>query len=449
MIQGYRSLLLLALSTVLIGCTESDREEATGKANIRAVNAIVGAPNVNFLIEERQLDNIAFKSSMAAQQYDDLSYDFRFELTLPGASGTMVLAEEFVDVEADRDYVFVLDGTVAAPSIRLWDDAITQWDGSESVFELRFAHLADTVGEVDVYFGEAGTAPVAGNQVATLGNGDRSDPMEFPAGDHQVTLTPAGDPQTILYRSGERTFAGATTDDVVVFDRDPSITGNVNVRHITGAGSSTELPDERFPPQVQFVHAAFNAGNVDIAEDGDFNPPLVADLAFGERTADTDVTAGAVEYTYTAAGNMGATLIEEELTNAVGLYYNRVLIGSPDDLDIINQPSSRRPFTTNPRLAIMHAAANFENLDVYLLPTGESIADNSPSSPDFAFGTASGMTSVATDEYELTLTLPDEETVVAGPVSLDLAAGDVVQALFLDTADPNVAEILVYSPQAQ
>ena len=39
MIQGYRSLLLLALSALFIGCTESDREEATGKANIRAIRS--------------------------------------------------------------------------------------------------------------------------------------------------------------------------------------------------------------------------------------------------------------------------------------------------------------------------------------------------------------------------------------------------------------------------
>lgn len=446
MIQGYRTLFLPALCAALIGCSDTGREEATGKGNIRAINAVVGAPDVDFLIEERALGNVAYKSSMAVQQYDDLGYDFRFQVSLPGSSDPVVLDRQFLDVERDRDYVFVLDGTVDDPDMFLWDDALRQWDESETVFEMRFAHLSDTLGEIDVYFQAPDTDPVAGNQVATLANGERSDVMEFPEGEYRLTLTPAGDPQTILYRSADREIAAASTDVMIAFDPDPSLTGDVNVRHVSGAGASSELTDPRFRAQARFIHAAFGTGNVDVAEAGEFSPPLVADLAFGESTADVDLAGGETEYTFTAAGNMGATLLEETLTNTTGLHYTRILAGPPDDLAVINQTASRRPFATNPRLGIIHAASNFEELDVYLLPAGEPITDNNPGSSDVPFGTASSLSSLQSDNYELTLTLPDEDTIVGGPVALDLAAGDVVQALFLDTADPNVAEIVLLTP---
>jgi len=442
--QGYRYLLLLLMSLALLGCAESNREKATGKANIRAINAVVGAPSVNFLIEERNLDAVPFKNALA-QRFDDLSYDFRFELRLPGGTAPKVLARQFADVAANHDYVFVLDGTVANPQIRLWDTEERQWDGSETVFEIVLAHLNDTLGPVDVYFAAPGTQPVAGNEVATLDNGERAAPMEFSGGDYELMLTPAGDPQTVLYTSGSRSWQSAATSDVIIFDKDPTVTGDVNLRQVTAGGNSVELSDPRFPPQAQFINAAFGSGNIDIAEDGEFNPPLVTDLAFGERTADIDVSPAAADYTYTAAGNMGAILLEDTQTNLSGLHVNRLLVGPPGDLAVISTTSARRPFSTNPRFALTHAAANFDNVDVYLLPAGNSVADSNPTSPNVPFGFASGMGSVAADSYELSVTLPGEKTVVAGPLALELAAGDVVETVILDSADPNAAQILTYS----
>jgi hypothetical protein len=47
----------LAIVTAVSSCAESSRQQATGKGNVRGINGIVTAPDVSFLIEERNLGN--------------------------------------------------------------------------------------------------------------------------------------------------------------------------------------------------------------------------------------------------------------------------------------------------------------------------------------------------------------------------------------------------------
>ena len=81
-----RFFLLIALGAALIvaGCGESQRPQATGKASIRAINAMKGLPAVLFFIEERGLGTLDYKESSGLNRYDDLSYVFNFETVLPG-----------------------------------------------------------------------------------------------------------------------------------------------------------------------------------------------------------------------------------------------------------------------------------------------------------------------------------------------------------------------------
>lgn len=446
---SHRSILLtLATCVLAAGCAESSLEEATGKADLSAINASVTAPEIQFFLEERNLGNVTFKGSTPAQEFDDLNYTINFDVVVPGESNRRRLVSMDVDVQPDRDYVFIFTGSVGNPDMLLWDTAERQWEGDETVFEMAFAHLSPASGPVDVYFAAPGTAPAAGNAVGTLANGERLDAAEFPEGEYELTLTPAGDAQTTLYLSGTRTYNAATTETLVLFDTDPSTTGDLNVRLISNAGAVAELPDPRFPPEVRVLHAAFDLGNIDIAEDGDFNPPLVADLAFGELTPDIAVAAGTIDYTVTAAGNMGAVLAEEELTNIAGGHFNRTLVGPVDEPVFVSSASGRRPFSTSARLAFTHAASNFETVDIYLLQAGASVADNSPSSINIPFGFTSGLSSLVAGDYELSLTPNGEKTLLAGPIAIDLANGDVVDIFVLDTVDPNTADVQVvrYTP---
>ncbi len=139
-----RLLVLVATLTVVAtvsGCAESTREQATGEGNIRGINAIVTAPLVSFLIEERVLGNVDFKGNSGFSVFDDLHYNFNFDLLRPGILEADRLTTQLIDVIADTEYTVVLTGTIANPSSFFWEDPIREWSGTETVFEIVFAHL--------------------------------------------------------------------------------------------------------------------------------------------------------------------------------------------------------------------------------------------------------------------------------------------------------------------
>ena len=204
-----RRLLVLVATLIVVaaesGCAESTREKATGEGNIRGINAIVTAPLVGFLIEERAIANLDFKGNSGFNRFDGLGYNFNFDLLRPGIIEPDRLATQFIDVGADIEYTVVLTGTIANPSSFFWEDSIREWSGTETVFEIVLAHLAPSMGELDFYFAAPGTVPVLGQAVGSLTNGTRLPILEFDGGGlgglYELILTPKDDPATIVYRA--------------------------------------------------------------------------------------------------------------------------------------------------------------------------------------------------------------------------------------------------------
>ena len=119
------------------------------------------------------------------------------------------------------------------------------------------------------------------------------------------------------------------------------------------------------------------------------------------------------------------------------------LLGS--DLTRIIATDNRRSVVTHAKLRLIQAAANYPTLDVYIVDSGADITDLTPSLSSLSFGLATDFVAQIANSYDLILTLPAEKTVIAGPISLVLADGDVVDALFTDTVDPMVADIILTS----
>lgn len=441
-------LILLALVCLAAGCVESSREEATGKAALIGVNAIVDAPDVRFKIEERSLGTVAYGEASQVRRFDDLSYKFNFDASIPGEDGERRLASRVLDVTRDTAYLFALDGSVGNAEIVLWEHEERQWQDGDTVFELYFAHLNDTAGRVDVYFAEPGVAPAAGAAAATIARGERAGPAEFAAGDYVLTVTRADEPQTILFTSLTRSYVAATTDTILLLDPDPSRTADLSVRQVVAAGTSLQLGDPRIPPRGRVLHAAPGIGNVDVAENGDFANLVASDLAPGELSAEAPLTAGTNTYTFTDAGNQGAPIVESEQVIGTGFFETLILTGPASDPAVLNTVSQRRPFATSGRLGFVHAAAAFPLVDIYLLEAGTPIDDELPLSAFVPYGVGTGLVPVAAEDYEVTVTVAGEKTVLAGPAAIDVANGDVIELFVVETPDPNAAdlEIVRYAP---
>ncbi len=447
-----RLLVLVATRTVVAavsGCAESTREAATGKGSIRGINAIVTAPEISFLIEERNLGNVNFKGNSGFNSFDDLSYNFNFDLLRPGIIEADRLTTQFIDVIADIEYTVVLTGTIANPSSFFWEDPIREWSGTETVFEIVFAHLALSMGELDFYFAAPGTVPVLGQAVGSLTNGARLAILEFEEATYELILTPKDDPATIVYQSAQLASGAQSRATIAVFDADQTLTGNVGVNFIAEAGGSSVLADVNFPPQIRTLHAAFGTENFDGYFDSDFASIIYADIGFQELSPYADVPEAVTLVTLTPVGNSGAVIHEADINIAPGTKSNIVLVGETGSLLFAFLLNDGRPRETFPIIRILNASVSTEFLDVYLLPPGTSIEDTLipqvPGLPSFA---NTGFSATFDGMLELTITLPGEKTPIAPPVILDLANGDSVDTVIVDTVNPGMVELLIVDFQA-
>ena len=447
-----RRLFALAAIVVVVaaagGCAESTRGSATGKGEIRGINAIVTAPDVTFLIEERGLGNLSFKGSSGFQSFDDLSYNFNFDLLLPGDLEQTRVATQLIDVVLDTEYTVVLTGTIANPSTIFWEDPIREWSDTETVSEVTFAHLAPSIAELDVYFAAPGTAPVLGQAVGSLTNGNRLPGMDFEDAQYEIILTPKDDPATIIYQSLPLGVSLRTRALIAIFDPDPSVPGNVAVNSIGAGSTSVVHADANFPPQVRTLHAAFGTENFDGYFDSDFNNVIFPDIGFQELSPYADVASGTTLFTTTPVGNSGAMIHEADFSVAAHTRHTIVRAGQPGDVVFVDLFDNARPLETFPVMRILNVSLNTEVLDIYLEEPGTPIDDVIfPRFRGLPSGLDTGFSDAARGMQELTVTLFGEKTPIATPLTLDLANGDIFDIVIVDTVDPTMVEAVVFDSQ--
>lgn len=446
-----RYLITALLSALIIagGCAkESDLPNPTGKGSVRAINAIPTSPNINFLIEERLISQVSFKAPTSSSTWDDLDYTFNFSVLFPGETEATRVASQYIDVVADTDYSMLITGALDAPDITVWESGIREWAGDETVYEVRIGHASSSLGPVDFYILDPGTAPAAGGQVATVSFTEASTAREFEAAEKIFVLTAAGDPSTILFQSQPITPLATSSYLVIAFDTDANDVGPVSmVLNNTTQGTTGRLVDANDSATGRFFHASFNAPDVDIYVEDPLVAPLVAGHTFGDITTDRDISSGSLPVTYTAAGNVGSILAEFTRAVAVGGRYNFYFTRNVDGEDVVTSATlDRRSIETLARISVANTAANFPVVDLYIVPSGEPIDERFLVLPSLRTQSTPILISLAAGDYDVYLTEEDEENIYLGPEPLTLQLGDVVEAIVYDTVDPNVPRWFIVPP---
>ncbi len=439
-LTGLAALLLAA------GCAkESSLPTPSGKGTIRAVNAIANSPNVAFSIEERGIGTLGWKAFSGGVRFDDFEYNFNFDTALAGNLSTTRVATVTQKVDAGRDYTFVLTGNLASPTVTTWEADEPQFGDSATTFLLRFGHLAPTLGDLDVYAAEAGVDPVAGMAIATVSNGAVSDYVELESASLVITVTENNDPGAIVYQTNTLAYNASTAYFLTIFDGDPANAAPYELRLATNSSGANTLTDARVAPTVRIMQTAMNLPSADVYQDEALTDLLAEDLAFGDITGDLEIDAGTTEFTITAADNAGSILLEGSLTTASGVPNNVVIFRDEAEFDATSYVADRRPVSTYAKLRVFNSVSNFEGLDLYLVDADEPIDDAIPRQ-GLGYPSLGNTLTLAADSYDLYVTEVGEKTVVAGPERLDLALGDSVEVLLLDTADPATAEIVIVPP---
>lgn len=439
-----RSFVLVLSLVLLAACSgESALPNPTGKGTVRAINAVPGSPTIAFLIEERQIGTINFGATTAGIQFDDFQYNFNFQTNFLGENSPRRVGTILHKVETGRDYTFVLTGTTDAPTITVWETAERVFDGAATTFQVQFAHTAENLGAVDYYFAAPGTVLMAGEEQGTLNFGEVLAPVDFTGGDYVLTVTAPGDPLTIHYQSDTTTYVNAQSIYLGLFDGDENDTGPHVARLINAGGGSLPLPDPRFPPTIRFIQAAKTLANADVYDDEMLTNIILPNHAFGDITGDLDTIPDQVTYTYTVVGNSGAPLLTSGNIAAPGRRYDFVAVQT--DAGFLGQGTvaDRRAITIFARFKVNHLAFDNQGIDMYVLPDGEVIdVDTLPNSL-LVYTLATPPLALETGSYDIYLTVTGDQTVIAGPVDLDITVGEFVEAFIFDTVDPAVPELRI------
>lgn len=444
-----RTLIYAIGILALAGCSGGSQfPEPTGKGTIRGINAVADSPTVVFRVENsnesRFRQSIDFRSASVPQEIDDFEYEFNFEFQFPFENELRRFASQRQKIDADQDYTFVVTGSMANPGVSVWTSTVREFDAAETVFELRFAHAAESLGRVDVYFAAPGSAPALGNARGTLGFGDILDPEEFPEGEFELILTAENDPATVLYHSISATYQPRIRQIVAVFDGTVDDTSPLSVRGLpVGSGDPLSfLPDARFGSTVRFVQASRDITTADIFNDEALTNRIVADHAYQDVTEELPIAAGETTFTYTAAGNPGAVQLEATVPAGTGVRYTLYSVGAGDSVGPGFFLDVRRPVAEFPQFALLNTDATRENLRIYVREPGTSINDADIVFTS-AFGDFAGFVNLEPGDYEFVVTENSNENPaeLAPPIPLTLAGGDVVRLIAFATADPNVLDI--------
>jgi hypothetical protein len=440
--------VLLAVTSLLIFAAcggGSSLPEPTGKADIRAINAIERSPAISFRIEELTLANIEYRQNSVTSSYDDFVYNLNFDVVIAGDNQATRIASTSIDTQAGQDYTLLLSGTIAAPTVTVWESAIRTFDTGASVFQTRFAHTASSVGAVDYYLAAEGVVPVLGEAVASsLNFADITAPADFESGDYVLTITTAGDPLDILYTSDPLNFPAQRILIITPFDGDASNTAPIIVRALGAFASTFTLPDSDYPSTIEFLHASPDLGISDIYEDEALTIQLAQNHDYQQLTAPIPVPVSEEEHTYryTPAGDTASVTLEATLSIVPGFKVRSIAAGLAGAYTTPFSVPDRRPIDTAGKVSVYHTSNNFAFINFYLAERDEPLDTQAPFRAGIAYAFPTDTAFIVPGSYDLYAREFGATEILAGPIPLDIALGDVYEVLAFDNvADPAVLDL--------
>jgi hypothetical protein len=203
------------------------------------------------------------------------------------------------------------------------DMGTTDTDTPADTANVRVAHVSPDAPNVDVYVD--GGDPV----LADVAFGAVSGYLEVPAGDRQVEITAAGDPDTSVFNDTVTVAAG--TDYTVAAAGELSMEGSEEFAPIVLEDDNSEVADG--DARLRAVHVSPDAPNVDITAGGG-DVVLFDNVPFGGSGY---TTVGAGDYTVQIRGdtdgNDGDVVADFDVSLNSGTVYTAFAAGylTPDD----------------------------------------------------------------------------------------------------------------------
>ena len=437
--------LVVAGTVVLAGCFDGSSSSSNPTTQVRVVHASSDAPAVNVRLNDDEVVSAAEFRQVAVLTPRTGTYSVAVDGLLPDGSTATVIDESGVVLERQVSYDVIATGKVGdddvAPLI-LTDSGERE---SADTVRLRVAHLSPDAqaaagGPVSVFLSDAGE-PLPADPAFTFSFREDVGPLEVPAGDYQIRITPEGAPGTVVYDSGTVPLAAGA--DLLIGAIDNTVYGDSPVSLLViNEGETSELLDASTGAGIRAVHNAATAGDVDIYlnTEPDGTSAAVTALSFPETVPAVPLTGeyvsldeGDNRVAVTATGDTAA-LIDATLPLARGDIRTVVAAGLTTDVEALVFEDDNRAIATAAKLRVIHGAAEAQVVNVYLVPTAEGGADATlignaqPALADFTFGDSSGYLQVPAGDYVVFITTTDNAQLFKSG-SVTLANGGVYTAV--------------------
>ncbi|MEJ2604393.1 MAG: DUF4397 domain-containing protein [Gammaproteobacteria bacterium] len=424
-------------STELLECETAPR--------LRALHASPDAPAVNIIVNgETALTEVDYTVGSGFLPVTEKT-SLQVEAIIPG--GNAVVIDESLDLDFTTDYTVIAVGDVAAPVAPLvvanpTDDRLTP--GS---FFAQVVHAAPDAPAVDIYVTTPGADLTASAPAATdVAYEEVTDRLEVPAGTYQIRVTPAGDPATVVFDSGEQDLAADA--DLLIVAVENTGPGATPIQLVVLDGTAaTNLLDANTPAAVTAVHASPDAPAVDILADDtataeDEALPLAVDYAFTEFCEIGAVPAPG-EYTVSVVASADNSVVATDFpfTAEAGAEATAIVTGFLSSGTPAIQPlalaTDTRSIFTEAKLRVIHGSPGTGNVDLYLLADGTDLNDAAvaPSFADVPFGADTGVLSIAPGIYDVYVTPAGDKGVVAIEIQdVIFNGGEVLDVIARDPA---------------
>ena len=427
-----------------VQATEIVECEAT--PTIRALHASPDAPAVNIWVNGAPaLTNVDYTQGSGFVPVVEQN-NIQIEAILPGDD--LVVIEEDVALDYSSETTLIAIGNVAG----LDTLAITNpSDGriTQGYFRAQVVHASPSAPPVDVFVTAfdadlATQAPVNGADTP-LAFEQFTDQLEVMAGEYRIRITLDGDPDAVVFDSGETPLPFAAGADLMVVAVENTGPGGTPVQLVVldGTAAST-LYDINTPASVVAVHLSPDAPAVDLLADVNGTEenealPLVRGVEYNQFCDLAGIPAPG-DYTISVVANADNSIVAHTLPplnvmkgdEAIAIVSGFLTEGLTPAITDITLPGNTRSIATESKLRITHGSPSTPEVDLYLVADGTDISGVDPTFASVPFGADTTLLSITPGPYDAYVTLAGSKEPAISITELNLVGGEVLDVIARD-----------------
>lgn len=428
----FATLLLLVAFAAMAGC-DSEGRVRPPQTTLRFFHA---SPNFGTfaMLRERRPEAIVDFGGGATVHFDSGPYDFNLESSPPGVGVPPVThVTQSLNLSAGMQHTFVAVSPGDQPQLLVSSIADFPAGSANARYSIIDAH--PTQGAMDVYLVAPGTLLGGVAPQGNLSFGPTPATILVAPQTLRLYLTPAGDPNTVLFESADLAVAAGSDHFFVVHATGGQTPIDFAVSEITSTGLRIGRQGEN--ALVRVVQGVDDRIARDVLLDTETMTPLFSAQPFGGLSTYVPVSAS-VQHTLklTPVGTPGTEEATIDFTPLPGRYYTALFAGDTTDgitgRMMIEDP---RPIVGQSSLYFINEAGLFDLLLTYVLPPGGDINTAFPRAALPAPEYTVQRIALAPGNYEVTVQDSETDAVVAGPVPMTFAERGVYGVLMLNAAD--------------